>query len=221
MPNSLRPDPQWEMTIADQLSAAVDELLRGSLEAAEAAVREVTVVGPGRTRRQDVPYTTQLSVFRRDSFTCRYCGGRTLFLPTVRLLSDVFPDHLPVDPGWRLDHTHPVYWTLIASADHVTPAIRGGGSTEDNLVTSCWRCNDIKRAWSLQELRWSLLDPPEQKDWDGLSHTYRELCSVLQTSEKVSFSKVPYHRRWLQAFRQLVRDMRSSAAVLETLGPAR
>lgn len=195
----LPPDRQWEDTIVDRLFGAIDRLLSGSLTEAEGFVQQVAVKGPGRARRTEVALTTQLRVFRRDSFICRYCGQRTLFLPTLRLLSTIYPEHLPVDPGWKLDHTHPVYWTLIASADHVTPAIRGGGSDEDNLVTSCWRCNDIKRAWSLHELRWQLIEPVHDS-WDGLSGAYPALCESLRDLEGIRFSTKAYHRRWLQAF---------------------
>ena len=166
-------------------------------------LREVSVPGPGRATRKAVSQTTQLEVFRRDSFTCRYCSQRTLFLPTVRVLSEAFPECLPVDPGWKLDHTHPVYWTLIASADHVVPAIRGGASSEDNLVTSCWRCNDIKRAWSLQELRWTLLEPPQESGWDGLSGAYPQLCTATKNAVDEPLSEVSYHRGWLRAFSTL------------------
>lgn len=196
-------DRQWEATIVDHLSLAVSELLGGTRAKADAVLREVSVPGPGRTARKNVPQTTQLEVFRRDSFTCRYCSRRTLFLPTVRVLSEAFPEHLPVDPGWKLDETHPVYWTLIASADHVVPAIRGGDSSEDNLVTSCWRCNDIKRAWSLQELRWTLLDPPKPSTWDGLSGAYPELCAATTNAEGQPLSEASYHRGWLRAFTTL------------------
>lgn len=194
------PARQWESTIVDHLSQAVAEMLTGSRANADSILCEVSVPGPGRSPRKGVPQTTQLRVFRRDSFTCRYCGQRTVFLPTVRLLSELFPQHLPMDPGWKLDHTHPIYWTLIASADHLVPAIRGGDSTEANLVTSCWRCNDIKRAWSLHELRWELLEPATTKAWDGLSGAYPELCAATTNAEGVPIAEVSYHRGWLRAF---------------------
>lgn len=190
---------QWEEAIADRLSEAVAALVAGEPERAQTTLDAVRVRGPARVRRQEVSRPTQLAVFRRDSFHCRYCGQKTLFLPTVRALSDLFPDHLPVDPGWKLDHTHPVYWTLIASPDHVIPAIRGGGSDEANLVTSCWRCNDIKRAWSLQELRWSLLDPVIDRDWDGLSSAFPDLCA-LRNREGQGLSERAYFKSWLRAF---------------------
>jgi 5-methylcytosine-specific restriction endonuclease McrA len=196
-------DRHWEATIVDHLSLAVAELLDGSRDKADSVLREVSVRGPVRATRKGVPQATQLRVFRRDSFTCRYCSQRTLFLPTVRVLSEVFPEHLPVDPGWKLDHTHPVYWTLIASADHVVPAIRGGDSSDDNLVTSCWRCNDIKRAWSLQELRWTLLDLTDVTGWDGLSGAYAQLCAATTNSEGQPLSDASYHRGWLKAFGSL------------------
>jgi len=109
MSDLLPPERQWEETVADALSTVVDALLAGSQEEAGKAASQLAVQGPGRTRRQSVSLTTQLAVFRRDRFTCRYCGQRTLFLPTVKVLSEVFLEHLPVDPGWKLDHTHPIY----------------------------------------------------------------------------------------------------------------
>jgi 5-methylcytosine-specific restriction endonuclease McrA len=196
-------DRQWEASIVDHLTQAVAELLAGSRSNADSILSEVAVRGPERVSRKGVAQATQLRVFRRDSFTCRYCRQRTLFLPTVRLLSEGFPQHLPVDPAWKLDHTHPVYWTLIASADHVVPAIRGGDCSEENLVNSCWRCNDIKRAWSLQELRWTLLEPPEERDWDGLSGAYPRLCASVSDSQGQPLAESSYHRGWLRAISSL------------------
>ena len=203
MSELLPPERAWEETVADQLAVAVEALISGSVERARLATGTVATELPGRTIRKSVSLATQLKVFRRDRFICRYCGQRTLFLPTVRVLSHIFPEHLPVDPGWKLDHTHPVYWTLIASADHLIPAIRGGSSEEENLVTSCWRCNDIKRAWSVQELRWTLLDPPTEDAWDGLSASYPELCSAVKSAEGLPLSQTPYHQKWLRVFAQL------------------
>ena len=63
--------------------------------------------------------TRSLCVFRRDDFTCRYCGGK------VRL-------DVPEDDPER------------ATVDHVVPKSKGGRSTYDNLVTAHFRCNQIK-----------------------------------------------------------------------------
>ena len=62
---------------------------------------------------------SRFEVFKRDSFTCGYCG-RT-----------------PDDEGVKLE------------VDHITPRAAGGGDELTNLVTSCWDCNHGKAAKSL------------------------------------------------------------------------
>lgn len=62
----------------------------------------------------------RFEVFRRDSFTCRYCGRKT---PQV-----------------------------ILEVDHVIPVAEGGGDELENLVTSCWECNNGKGAGLLDTL---------------------------------------------------------------------
>ncbi len=61
-------------------------------------------------------------IFRRDGFSCVYCG---------------------VDP-----RTQP---SVTLSVDHVQPRMRGGDNSEGNLVTACVPCNRAKGgkpAWS-------------------------------------------------------------------------
>jgi hypothetical protein len=62
---------------------------------------------------------SRFEVFKRDSFTCGYCG-RT-----------------PDDEGVKLE------------VDHITPRAAGGGDEMTNLVTSCWDCNHGKAAKDL------------------------------------------------------------------------
>lgn len=63
----------------------------------------------------------------RYQMTCAYCRQPVL---------------LHVDVG------HPQKLTL----DHVLPIDRGGGHTADNLVPSCWRCNERKGTRTIQPL---------------------------------------------------------------------
>lgn len=74
--------------------------------------------------RQPLPEQVRSAVFRRDDFTCRYCGFKC---------RGKFPEY-----------TSP-------SVDHVTPVARGGTDEMDNLVTACLRCNWRKRAGSAPE----------------------------------------------------------------------
>jgi 5-methylcytosine-specific restriction endonuclease McrA len=139
----------------------------------------------------------QLRIFRRDSFTCRYCGKQTLFIPVLRILSKLFPEHLPHHPHWRWGATHPIYWTHGCSGDHLVPVSRGGDPGVSNLVTACYQCNSIKQQWLLEELRWSLLPPREPVgEWDGLSDPYLALCRATGADRD------RYHAAWVRALVQ-------------------
>lgn len=136
----------------------------------------------------------RLRLFRRDRFTCRYCGRRTIFVPVLRVLSAICPQQFPYHPHWRWEATHPVYWTHGTSCDHVVPVSRGGQSHVANLVTTCYQCNTIKQHWLLDELRWSLLHPEQaDQDWDGLSGLYLDLCKAA------GVGPTRYHSAWISA----------------------
>jgi 5-methylcytosine-specific restriction endonuclease McrA len=55
-------------------------------------------------------------IFRRDNFTCQYCGYR----------GDTFEK-------WR-----------YLSVDHFKAKCRGGNDSDDNLITACMDCNFMK-----------------------------------------------------------------------------
>ncbi|MHB1000753.1 MAG: HNH endonuclease [Armatimonadota bacterium] len=134
----------------------------------------------------------QFSIFKRDSFICRYCGSKTLFIPVLRAVSELLPDAFPYHLHWKLSDCHVAYWQYGASIDHVIPVARGGSSKDEcNLVTSCYKCNSIKNYWLLEELRWSL-QPAANDDWDGLSSMLKPICE----SNGLSDSK--YFRQWIR-----------------------
>lgn len=91
---------------------------------------------------------SRFEVFKRDSFTCGYCG-RT-----------------PDDEGVKLE------------VDHIVPRASGGTDEITNLVTSCWDCNHGKAAKSLDDKAPSLtqamantreraLQLDEYRKWQG------------------------------------------------------
>jgi 5-methylcytosine-specific restriction endonuclease McrA len=148
--------------------------------------------------RPEIPKQRQVEVLRRDHFSCRYCGGRTIPTPMLRAASLVWPLELPFNVNWRTDATHPIYVAYSASIDHVQPHAHGGSSDEiENLVTACWPCNIQKGEFSLDRLGWSLLPPPE-REWDGLVSSYPALWELARPNASVN--DVRYHRVWLAAF---------------------
>lgn len=58
-------------------------------------------------------------IFKRDDYTCAYCGARGVAL----------------------------------QCDHVVPVAKGGGHTDDNLVTACKPCNQSKADDTVEEWR--------------------------------------------------------------------
>jgi hypothetical protein len=65
-------------------------------------------------------------------------------------------------------NTHPAYWELFPTLDHVVPIARGGWDDEANLVSTSTLHNSAKANWTLEELGWSLHPPGALSQWDGL-----------------------------------------------------
>ena len=106
---------------------------------------------PELKRRRAVPRMVQVRVFRRDCWLCRWCGRAVVFAPVMRYMEAFARAHGQAEPlayfrdAWTrrdaplLDH-------LAAVIDHVKPHALGGGNDEENLVTSCNKCNVRKNS---------------------------------------------------------------------------
>lgn len=127
------------------------------------------------SKRPTIPPRLKVRVYRRDCWTCRYCGRRTIFYPVMPLLGIIFPDQFPFNTNWKAGQTHPAVADCTGVVDHVVPgSLDGLWLAEDNLVTACWPCNASKGNLTLEQLRWQLR-PVEKSSWDGLSGSYRKL----------------------------------------------
>jgi hypothetical protein len=78
-------------------------------------------------RRQSVSQTIATRVFVRDGFIDQYSGQRLIFPPVLRILSEKLTTAFPFHPNWKTHQTHPAYWELGATIDHVTPVTHEGG----------------------------------------------------------------------------------------------
>ena len=67
------------------------------------------------TKRKSISKKIRFEVFKRDGFTCAYCG-RSSIVDKVKL-----------------------------AVDHIIPVKRGGSGDLDNLITSCKSCNAAKK----------------------------------------------------------------------------
>jgi hypothetical protein len=151
---------------------------------------------------------------------CRYCGTRTVFRPLLFLLRDQFLSEglLPCSPSWARSSTHPIYWHRSTSCDHVHPAALGGSSTDaNNLATACYRCQDVKGQWMLDELGWSLRAHVETT-WDGLTGYYLSLVDKLESYEPSPAQSLSSHRAWRGILRS-VRERQVLPNLLEGKAP--
>lgn len=189
--NRLHTVPRPQEELLERLVIAVRDLANDPRRD-ERHLDRVRFDPPIRIESVALSASIKLDILRRDSFTCRYCGIRTVFLPVLRALSAMFPDPFPVDDGWTLQGTHPAYNLLSATYDHVVSPTQGGESDPGNLVTACWPCNSGKSNYTVEEIGFELL-PPSDSDWDGLTGVYPELCKSLSVEDRV------YHVPWLKA----------------------
>ncbi|MBN8671468.1 MAG: HNH endonuclease [Chitinophagales bacterium] len=128
-------------------------------------------------------------VFLRDGFIDRYSGEKLLFPGIFRILQLELPNDFPAQSNWKMKETHMVYWELFPTIDHVIPIARGGKDTEDNWVTTSMKRNSAKANWLLDEIGWTLNNPGDLKEWDGLVYLFLDLVKVypeLLTNKYIS-----------------------------------
>ncbi len=136
-------------------------------------------------RRPTVSTRASVAIFRRDCWTCRYCGVKTIAAPVLRFLSEIYPKEFPYHANWKSGEIHESWLVLSTSLDHVVPGARGGDWTNpDNLVAACWACNASKADLLLEEVGWELLTEDEvRSDWDGLTGAVEDLWKLAGSPE--------------------------------------
>ena len=92
-----------------------------------------------------------------------------MFPGTLRLLSLLLPSEFPFHPHWKVSESHPMYWELFPTIDHVEPVVMGGLDEDSNWVTTSMLRNSAKAHWSLADLGWTLKPAGDVSEWDGLS----------------------------------------------------
>jgi hypothetical protein len=135
-----------------------------------------------------------VQVFMRDGFIDRYSGQRLVFPGVLRLLSRIIPVEFPFHPNWKMSETHPAYWELFPTIDHVIPIARGGPDCEVNWVTTSMLRNTAKANGTLAELGWDLHEPGLLTEWDGLMGFFLEFIDSDNSPLKDA-----YLHRWYSA----------------------
>ena len=159
----------------EHLGRVVRTIVSDGIAAGAAALAPIAFSPRTIERRRTPARRLRAKVFVRDRFCCRYCGGKTLFEPLLRLVGGIYPDAFPWHPNWRGGLTHPAIIARSAVVDHVSPGSRGGEWLGlENLVTACNPCNSIKADFDLEQLGWELQPTPDS-DWDGLTRFYPDV----------------------------------------------
>lgn len=110
-----------------------------------------------------------MELFLRDGFVDRYTGNRLINPGVLRLLHVVLGSDFPAHPNWKVSETHPAFWELFPTVDHLVPVSRGGKDDESNWVTASMMSNQAKAQWSVDDLGWTLHPRGAVEKWDGLS----------------------------------------------------
>lgn len=159
------------MSITDKtttIAAVCSSITSGDLGAAASLLKRDYPFAPDRVTQREYGAVEATRVFVRDGFLDRYTGERLLFPPVLRAVSAELPVEFPFHPNWKTDVTHPAFWELGATVDHVVPVSRGGADDESNWVTTSMARNSAKLNWTLEELGWTLQPPGDFAVWDGL-----------------------------------------------------
>lgn len=176
------------------LSRAFQAVCRDDITAAREILHVeypfVAVLPQGRRYTE----SESLNVFRRDGFIDRYSGQRLVFPGVLRLLSTLLPQEFPFHSNWKMAETHPAYWELFPTIDHVIPIARGGSDSHENWGTTSMLRNAAKASWTLEELGWTVWPAGSLTDWDGLMSFF---VGYVESNRSVLGDA--YLRRWHKA----------------------
>lgn len=83
-------------------------------------------------------------VFMRDGFIDRYSGDRLVNIGMLKTISVFFSEEFPYQSHWKMTETHPAFWELAPTLDHVDPIAMGGLDEPSNWVTTSMMHNMVK-----------------------------------------------------------------------------
>lgn len=177
----------------DVLAKVIDAVIDDGVVAGHDALAPIAYERRQVAKRPGLTRTIQGAIYRRDRFTCRYCGGLLIPTPIMELIGGLYPDLFPFHRNWKGGETHPAILSRSPVVDHVVPGSSGGDWLDpENLVTACWPCNGRKADFTLGQLGWSVLEIP-RTEWDGLTTRYPDLWRAAGEP------RANYHRVWMGA----------------------
>lgn len=184
----------------DVLSKVCAALTVGDPDSAKEKLSEGYPFTPAETITRRYSERDSMKQFLHDGFIDRYTGNRLVNPGVLRLLHVLLGDDFPAHQNWKVSETHPAFWELFPTIDHVEPISRGGVDAKENWVTASMLSNRAKDQWSLEDLGWKRHPPGDVKEWDGLSRWMVDYLAENPTAlEKAPELHRRYIRRWLTA----------------------
>jgi hypothetical protein len=179
---------------ASVLAAVCQAVSVGTPDHAAAILERDYPFAPEMVTKRRFRPTEYLQVFIRDGFIDRYTGDRLIFPPVLRAVSFALQEHFPYHPNWKTQVTHPAYWEVSATIDHLIPVTCGGADEASNWVTTSMARNSAKMNWTLAELGWQLHPPGDVREWDGMLQWFVQYADMRP--EIIADNGM---RSWLQA----------------------
>ena len=182
---------------AEILASVCALIADGESERAKAKLLTEYPCASPSTRRNKWPLSRLVAVFARDGYTDRYSGLRLVFPGTLRALSLLMDEAFPYHPNWKQSATHPAFWELYPTIDHIVPVARGGADDEPNVVTTSMLRNSAKSNWLLNEVAWPSELAPIVPGWDGLVGWFVSSSASIEL-----LRRDPVISRWHAALRE-------------------
>lgn len=182
---------------ADIIQAICDAVTHGEESEVSSAASQYPFTPPQRSGRKYTPLDAT-RIFIRDGFIDRYSGTRLINPGVLRLLSELYPSLFPFQKNWKMSETHPAYWELMPTIDHVVAVAKGGTDSEENWITTSMLRNSAKANWTVEELGWQVFPAGKLSDWDGLTQW---LLEYVESHDQEKLSQ--YVKRWGNAARRI------------------
>jgi 5-methylcytosine-specific restriction endonuclease McrA len=193
--------------------------VKGKADKTRMDQHSVTVIDKAKRNRKTLSKALQVAIYRRDGWLCCWCKKLVIFSSAMRLMEVEVQNALPTA---RLAYYHsnwsragsPLLDELGAPVDHVQAFSTGGACREENLCTSCWKCNVRKNSAGVDQWEQRQKHNPvkgkygEPRDWDGLASVFvmlaerhptlltageREWLKAMQSNDSNSAGSGSYH----------------------------
>lgn len=120
--------------------------------------------------RNEITHKLRFEILERDNYRCRYCGASPKDDESIKL-----------------------------EIDHIVPLDRGGTNDRDNLVTSCWQCNEGKKNKLLKRKKL-------KREYEISDEKKEEILAVVKRSDFNEYKKF-WQAEENEEIRQLLYDL--------------